>query len=217
MNINEVILKIVFKINFMARLRCAMNKFMFKKESVGSICGFTVASFGLEGEVFFQQIQKSIKLIQKNDPKRFLRILSNVDYVVDDALIAGAMSASYLFRERAIRIDFDPAFHDLESMLDVYCAGILVHEATHGFLYSKVGIKSWQQWERCEIICLKEENRFYRKLEMLGFPIRLSSLIRDVDVQHHRRFRKLSYITRMKILLNRSSDKMQGKEAGDNS
>lgn len=199
-----ILWEVLYQVNLIAYLRCVTNKKFYQNEKLGMVHGVTVSSFGEGGEEFLSNIQRAINLVLEIDQRRFSRLVSNVHYVVDDALVGGAMSASYLFREKAVRIDYDPKLNPFElDKLTIRLAGILIHEATHGYLFSKLRFTSWKKWQRCEILCLREENRFYRKVEESQGGIRSNSFQKDLCVLRHKQIRKLSLLNRWKAVIGR--------------
>jgi len=108
---------------------------------------------------FFELLQAAIDLLDTYDPRRAFRLRQTVSLIADRR--AGA--SWYLFPSRIIETDIGS--YPNVSNPAAYCAAILVHESTHGFLLSRIRRKGTESiWKRCEYLCSMEASRFLQKI-----------------------------------------------------
>jgi hypothetical protein len=121
------------------------------------------ASFStrVSGEQFLNGTLEALHFIERVDPRRFRRIQQQIRFIVHSELVSGA---SY---QRLGRICFvDYGRYELERDHDWYLrcyASALVHEATHGVLYSRFLATTATNRLRIEKLCHLEEKRFLRR------------------------------------------------------
>jgi hypothetical protein len=142
-----------------------------------------------DDQAFIACTLDALRLIEEHAPRHFRRIQREVRYIVNQDLSTGGQ---YLRVFRQCIVDF-PRYQDYsEGSLDPRCregedylwylayyAATLVHEATHGHLYSRGMPYLRETRVRIERICHTEEERFVARLpdEDYDFP----SLIKPFD------------------------------------
>jgi hypothetical protein len=140
---------------------------LFRRFALGSYRGICIcrASFStrISGEQFCKGTLEALQLIERVDPRRFRRIQQQIRIIVHSELVSGA---TY---KRVGRIcDVDYTRYKLERDHDWYLrcyASALVHEATHGVLYSRFVAYTARNRLRTEKLCQLEERRFLRRLD----------------------------------------------------
>ncbi len=110
---------------------------------------------------FLENTVAALRLIQSADPRRFRRVQREIALVEDTPLLA---SASYRRLTKYCAVDY--ARYDADKLRQhsewyawVY-ATVLVHEATHGAVYSRHIQYTPRLRERIERLCCAEARRF---------------------------------------------------------
>ena len=112
-------------------------------------------------------LNEALELIEQNDPRRFKRVKNEIRSIVQMPV---AESGSYSRLTRACTIDLRHfPLTETPKFALVLLAGLIVHEATHGHLFSKGIMHTKKVFQRTETACWKEEVRFALKL---GFDFR---------------------------------------------
>jgi hypothetical protein len=113
---------------------------------------------------FVSVIEPAVGLIQQNDPLRYARLRREIRMIVNQPC---RTDAAYSRIRRFCAIDmekFKPLFDKDYNAGIRYLACVLIHEATHGVLYTRGIIQTKQNYARVERLCVLEEERFARKL-----------------------------------------------------
>jgi hypothetical protein len=114
-------------------------------------------------DLLFSCVTQSLELISQIDPRRFQRFRTEVKAILNTRLLT---TARYQRLGRVCLIDLnawefaaDPEF----SIKSLACT--LVHEATHGQIYSKLIPYRRQTRQQIEKLCTVEQLRFARRFE----------------------------------------------------
>jgi hypothetical protein len=105
----------------------------------------------------FERVAEAVLLIKTLDPRRYARVLRDVDRVLVTVLQSGFVAQ---YNSALGACELDERFVLAESTLPEVIAGMIVHEATHarlrrcGFVYSE------DRRERIEGVCLRQEMAF---------------------------------------------------------
>lgn len=146
-------------------LRRSGLRLSIQGDSHGILLGnATFASF--QHEKFLEVTRDALALIERHDPRRFHRVQKHIRYIINQELTS---LASYEPRLHRCSIDFgkyeldtdDPAIY--EWRLVNYAASI-VHEATHGYLFSLYIPYTPRTRARIERMCMMEERRFAARI-----------------------------------------------------
>ena len=129
--------------------------------------GIKISDFRSETEGFKDVIISSIDLIKSLDPKRYKTVKDEIDWLVNSNE-PGKYGGFYRRRIKGCFINFDNYSKD-QKLVSAFFAGLIVHEATHGLLFTKDFGYDTERRLQIERICNSEENRFYKKVE-LEFP-----------------------------------------------
>lgn len=112
---------------------------------------------------FTEATVSALRLVEKHDPRRYLRVRRELRAIANVVL---PITAYYRRVGKTCCVDFtrlratEHLRHDLR-----YYACVLIHEATHGHLYSKRVANTSVTNERIEALCNAEVQRFVRRLE----------------------------------------------------
>lgn len=116
-----------------------------------------------DDEKFFKISKEAIDLIAKIDQRRYKRVKSELRYIINQELLSGG---EYNRRLHACVIDFGRYEFDKNYKWCLYSyAGTIIHEATHGYLYTKKYKYTLENRVQIEKICSTEQNRFLQKLD----------------------------------------------------
>ncbi|GGX66408.1 hypothetical protein [Saccharospirillum salsuginis] len=140
---------------------------LLKTVQIGSYDSINIACFKSDNREFFHFITRVLTFVEEVDLKRYQRITQELDWIVNQQALA-RYSGKYSSSLRMCSVGYD--ITDETSNDDViYYASLVIHEATHGYIYRK-GIKySEENWERIERLCVAEQNRFLKKAKTM-FP-----------------------------------------------
>ncbi len=146
---------------------CNRGRLWLQRTSeVGRFEGIVLADLrnsGNQTEHFRDTFLASLRLLQRTDPRRFARVQRHIAWITNCTLSHGG--AEYYHSVRSCFIDFQepaPPF-DAEYLIGWY-ACTLVHEATHGVICSRGILYTPALRERIECLCVREEQRFLRRL-----------------------------------------------------
>ena len=114
-------------------------------------------------DIFVGAVDGALQLIEKTDPIRFARVKREIRTVLNIPVLQGG--AGYSRNHRTCNIDLRcfPVEKDRESGIS-FMACMLVHEATHGLLFTKKIRQTERILRRVEKVCWNEEVRFARKI-----------------------------------------------------
>ncbi len=146
---------------------------------VGEVCDFEGIKISdlNEDEVNFQaSIVASLEYIKQLDTRRFSRVKSEIDWLMNTNLVPKT-GGHYRRRNKVCVLNFESYCED-ERLVRLFFSGLIIHEATHGFLESKGFGYDIDNRVQIERICTAEENRFFKKAER-KFPKYRGLLARD--------------------------------------
>jgi hypothetical protein len=160
--------------------------------------------------------KNALDLIKATAPRRYRTIVREVHYIANSYIMAGG---TYHRGLRRISVNFPlykihPSDPDYQRNVAVY-ACMLVHESTHGRLFS-LGIPyNNSTWECCERICNREEKRFISRVVIENCDT--DSLVADIDIEYYKSMRqmtltdKLHYVKGLfsKFILNNNRESGQ--------
>jgi hypothetical protein len=128
-----------------------------------------------DDSAFISRSREALDMIEAKDPRRFRRVQQEICYIVNKELNA---CGEYHRSTRACFVDFGRyRFDEHPDWYLCLYAGTLVHEATHGLLYSKGFLYTPENREQIERICHAEESRFLT----LAKPEWRAQLINEFD------------------------------------
>lgn len=137
-----------------------------KRYAGESVDGIKIVDMSLRRNVdhrFQVDTVAALQLIKSVDPRRYRRIQGEIEFVVNGE---GIRTASY---NRPVRMcDIDYGRYDLTENPEWYLwwyATILVHEATHGAIFSRYIAYIPRLRVRIERLCHLEQKRFAKKAD----------------------------------------------------
>lgn len=182
-----------------------IERWLLQKSVVGSYGGILLVNLSSHEErsrAFPAFCTAALQLIETHDPRRFRRIQHEVRHIVNKTLLSGG---SYRRALRRCDIDFSRYYVAADDLnYDWYVAwfaSTLVHEATHGRIFS-FGIpydeKNWQQIER---LCRTEQRRFVSRLHDERWDF--STLVPAFDAAEWLPFRNMTRWQEARALIKR--------------
>jgi Flp pilus assembly protein TadD len=121
-----------------------------------AICDFTIAQISKES--FLDLTRQAMALIKSHDTRRYRRVCRCLHYIANTALISRGQYGRTL---KVCRVDYSKHFNSPYPQRNVReYAGVLIHEATHGFLFGKGIPYNKETRERVERLCHMEAYRF---------------------------------------------------------
>ncbi|MBW3571306.1 MAG: hypothetical protein KY467_09380 [Gemmatimonadetes bacterium] len=156
-----------------------------------------------DDEGFTQAVLNALDLIQRHDPNRRRRIEREIRFIVNAELVSWGM---YGRTGRVCSIDYgrfplDRANEHYQWYLARF-ACLLIHESTHGYLYSRRVPYTRRTRSRVERICHREERRFAARLPTDRYNFG-RDLVPEFDLSRWESHWSSSLLTRIKILSRR--------------
>ena len=112
---------------------------------------------------FMKRTREALELIEEKDPRRFKRVQKEIHYIINVELTSGGQ---YMRAAKCCFVDFGRFRFTSQPEWYLYLyAGLIVHEATHGELYSKGFSYTTANRERIERICHAEQARFLSRVK----------------------------------------------------
>lgn len=135
---------------------------------------------GIVGEV--------LRTIAENDPLRFKRIQREIRTIVNMPVLTGA-EYSRLFRVCSIDLRIFP-FEESPQTAYALLACALIHESTHGSLFTRRIVQNKRNYSRIEVICNKEMARFALKANIAEKPWELWNQLERAPLSKRLKFLK---------------------------
>jgi hypothetical protein len=147
------------------RLARKYEERVYKQHEIGCIEGIVLSDLYDDTRFFRETITAAIKLIKRDDQRRFARLKRHIRLIVHTTRPFGGAG---FYRKKVCEIDFSP---QPKSEYEVqfyaaYYACVLVHESTHGLLNARNIPYTTENRLKIERLCLLEEARFARHLRL---------------------------------------------------
>lgn len=159
-------------------LSARVTRSIFKSSLICTIDEIYISGIKKNNDSFEEIIGFALDLIRDHDPKRYQRVKSEINWIVNST-IPSKYGGMYQRSVKACLINFDNYSEDFK-IVSAFYAGIIVHEATHGFIERKGFNYSNDKRLQIERICDAENNRFYRRIESI-YPEYEGLLIREFE------------------------------------
>ncbi len=115
---------------------------------------------------FREYAKQALSLIEQTDPRRFRRVQAEITYLANSSLES---NGNYERDLKCCNIDFAQVVYRCRMMGEAFLianlACIIVHEATHGRIYSYGIPYEKPNWIRIERLCIREESHFAERLQ----------------------------------------------------
>jgi hypothetical protein len=169
-----------------------------------NICSGSFSSFSrIPGSEFLQRTLEALELVERFDARRFRRIQQEVQFIVHAELRSGA---DYRRPGRFCVVDFTrfDFAKDHDWYLRCYAAA-LVHEATHGALYSRYVGYTRRNRLRIERLCHSEELRFLKRLDTPDryWSVQIAGVFNE---QYYSQYYGANWFSRLRTIRQRISD-----------
>ena len=184
----------------------AFSLLLSRLTGVGSYRGISICSFTLSqvsGKEFMRRTLEALQLVERTDSRRFRRIQRQIRFIIHAELESGAC---YRRLGRICVVDFSRYDFTKDHDWYLYCyASTLVHEATHGAIYSGYVTYAKRNRLRIEKLCHMEERRFLQKLDV---PDRAWSeqILGVFDEEYFLKYFGRNWLSRLRIILKRISE-----------
>lgn len=119
-------------------------------------------------ERFTDIVGEALRTIAENDPLRFKRLQREIRTIVNMPVLTGA-EYSRLFRVCSIDLRIFP-LEESPKAAYALLACALIHESTHGSLFTRRIVQNKRNHSRIELICNKEMSRFAPKANIAEKP-----------------------------------------------
>jgi hypothetical protein len=136
---------------------------------VGEFDGIRLSDMRGTGGSFKQTIEEALRLIRDHDCRRYARVRAQIQWIANNKTPSGEME--YLEELRLCMFELlEPPWLGQDALAACY-ACFLVHEATHGYIFSRGILYDAGTRMRIERLCTREQNRFGARLAAVD-PIR---------------------------------------------
>jgi len=184
----------------------AFSLLLSRLTALGNYRGITICSFSLSnvpGSEFITRTLEALQLVERIDPRRFRRIQRQIRFILHAELESGAC---YRRLGRFCLVDFNRYDFVKDHDWYLYCyASALVHEATHGAIYSACVAHTKRNRLPIEKLCHTEERRFMQNFDV---PERAwSDQIPGVfDEQYYLKYFSANWLSRVRSRKKRISE-----------
>ena len=145
-----------------------LQRYLRSATALATIDGIKIVDSGRKKDPrFYSDTVTALELIKSADPRRYRRLQREVRFITNMEKIEQLGWASYNRSWRSCEVDYRRMNTDRESRdwsLRAYAA-TLVHEATHGAIYSRYIAYVPRLRARIEKLCVTEANRFVKRLD----------------------------------------------------
>jgi hypothetical protein len=141
-------------------LFCFIGRQIWPKQLISGIAVFEPREE--VGDEFFRTIHAALDFLQEHDRIRFARVLKEIKVIMDMPTPGGAA-----YRRIGKMCFVDLRLYPLSSHWEesvILVARDIVHEATHGVLYSRKIIQTRRNHVRVEEVCHRQEMRFGQRI-----------------------------------------------------
>ena len=151
--------------SFINKIIDRYTKRIFKSELICTKDGIFISGLQRNNDGFEEIIGSALDMIRNHDPNRYERVKSEIDWIVNSS-IPPKYGGMYKRSIKACVMNFEDYSDDIK-LVSAFYAGIVVHEATHGYIETKGFEYSRGNRLQIERICCSENNRFYKRIESL--------------------------------------------------
>ncbi len=135
-----------------------------KQNEVGRFDGVILADVRGADSCFKSTLLEALQLIRDCDPRRFARVQRLIRWVMNFGLGQGKV-ADYNPETRTCTIDFLEPKDEVDRLWgSIHYPRTMIHEATHGAIFSRGIAYTAALRARIEGLCIAEENRFLRRV-----------------------------------------------------
>jgi hypothetical protein len=146
-------------------LQAFLGRYLLRLQRENEIARFDdiILSDTQNSALFRSAVPSALQLIKSLDSRRFRRLQRYVKWIVNCPLPYGG--GQYHYPTRTCRLDFEKTTPEPDpAYAAAAVASTLIHEATHGILWSRGIGYSAQLRSRVEHCCVREQNRFIARL-----------------------------------------------------
>ncbi len=140
-----------------------IEKWLLKLVFIKKVEGINICDYRDKDDGYEEIITSSINLIKSIDPRRYKTVKNEISWIINTNE-PGKYGGRYRRRIKGCLINFENYSED-RRLVSAFYAGLIIHEATHGLLYTKGMRYTEENRVQIERICNAEENRFYQKIE----------------------------------------------------
>lgn len=139
------------------------EQWFLRTRAAGEVEGLALIDYPRDTPYLRETFATALEILQRRDPHHYKRVLKHIRRVMNFPI--GYSGAGYIQHLSAYATSFrPPQAEDGIRKEAIMQASMLVHEATHGFLYSRKIPFNPRTRERIERLCSKEEHRFLRRV-----------------------------------------------------
>lgn len=145
------------------KIRKWVFEYFLKSVQQGEIESIKIACFKSDGKEFYNFIKNVLSFIKSVDPKRYNRTIRELQWISNTN--TQETTGKYNNLVKLCSLNYEISNEVTDSCIVLF-SSVIVHEATHGLLYSKGFKYTEDNREQVERICFAEENRFLKKAEV---------------------------------------------------
>jgi hypothetical protein len=131
--------------------------------AAGEVEGIVLVDYPRNTPYFRETFATALEILRQRDPRRHKRVITHVQRIMNFPV--GYSGAGYIQHLKAYATSFQPPQTEAGiRKAALLQAGMLVHEATHGFLYARKIPYNPRTREHIEQLCAREEHRFLSRV-----------------------------------------------------
>lgn len=158
--------------------------------------GIKLATFRNDEKIFHLAMNNCLALIKNTSSSRYDRVLSNLHWIVSSSIPA-EFGGLYANGSRACFLNFNLDWYKKDPVyMEAYYAKVIVHEATHAFLYKRGVRTTKSNYLRVERICHKEENSFIHNMDEQRLGLK-DQLYQEFDPSIFMSYWQKKFVTRL--------------------
>ncbi len=162
------------------------EQWFLRTRGVGEVEGIALVDYPRNTPFFRETFAAALQILQQRDPRRHKRVLRHVRRIMNFPV--GYSGAGYIQHLKAYATSFQPPPAEAGiHKLAIWQASMLVHEATHGFLYARKIPYTTRRRERIEQLCSTEEHRF---LDRVGLTPESLAKVKSIRRYHPELYQK---------------------------
>ncbi len=164
----------------MAPLLAKFQLKIIRSSKISTFDGINISNLTSGNKFFEKSIVPSLELIKRLSPGQYNVVKKEIKWLVNSNLLIDV--GQYRKESKLCVIKYIYLSDDIDFNVAFY-SGVIVHEATHGALFSKNIDYSGEKRVLHERICTFEENKFYQKVE-LEYPAYKGLLVHEFKAEN---------------------------------
>ncbi len=162
------------------------EKWFLHTRAAGEVEGSGLIDYPRNTPYFRETFATALDVLRQRDPRRYKRVVTHIRRIMNFPI--GYSGAGYIRHLKAYATSFrSPPTEAGIRKAAIWEASMLVHEATHGLLYSRRIPFTPRTRERIEQLCSREEHHF---LDRVGLTAESLAKVKSIRRYHPELYQK---------------------------